>query len=182
MRKTLIKLFATMCIVTLAFVACSSDSDDSSDTTTTTTEAAAQGKSLVEIAQGNPDFSTLVELVTNAGLAETLSAGNYTVFAPTNAAFEALDAGVLDGIKANPDLLAAVLTYHAIPEQIISSTDLEDGQVLTAANGKPLTVGVTDAGVTLTDENGNTINVVQADLEASNGIVHVIDGVFIPEV
>ena len=103
------------------------------------------------------------------------------VFAPVNDAFAALPAGTLDTLllPENEDQLTAVLTYHVVPQQAMSD-DLTDGMTITTVQGQPLTVGVSDTGVTLTDTNGNAVSVVQADIEAGNGVVHVIDGVLLP--
>ncbi len=171
-----------MCIVTIVFAACSSNDDDTADeTTTTTTEAATEGQSLVEIAQGDENFSTLVDLVVSAGLVETLADGEFTVFAPTNDAFAALPEGTIDALKADTELLTGILTYHAVAGKVLSG-DLSDGQVVTMANEQTITVNISDDGVvTLTDGSGNEVTVIDTDIEATNGVIHVIDGVLLPE-
>jgi len=146
------------------------------------TSAPESPATVVDVAASNDDFSTLVTAVDSAGLAETLSGdGPFTVFAPVNDAFAALPPGTLDSLllPENQDQLTAVLTYHVVPQEAMAD-DLTDGMTVTTVQGQPLTVGVTDAGVTLTDATGNTVSVVQADIEAGNGVVHVIDGVLIP--
>lgn len=146
------------------------------------TSAPESPATVVDVAASNDDFSTLVTAVDSAGLAETLSGdGPFTVFAPVNDAFAALPPGTLDSLllPENQDQLTAVLTYHVVPQEAMSD-DLSDGMTVTTVQGQPLTVGVTDAGVTLTDATGNTVSVVQADIEAGNGVVHIIDGVLIP--
>lgn len=181
MRKTLISLLATLCIVTIAFVGCGDDKKKTEESSTTTTAAKAEEKSIVDLASENDDFSTLVELVKAAGLDQLLAGdGQYTVFAPTNAAFEKIDAATLAGIKANPEALQGVLTNHAISGSALKSSDLTDGQKLTTAAGTELTVGVKDGKITITDGTGNTVNVVQADIEASNGVIYAIDGILLP--
>jgi uncharacterized surface protein with fasciclin (FAS1) repeats len=185
--RSIPRLAATLAAATALTVgaaACSSDdSDSTADTTTSTTEAPAEEMgTIVDVASGNPDFSTLVTAVTAADLAETLSGeGPYTVFAPTNAAFEALPSGTLDELTMpeNKDTLTAILTYHVVAGEVLSG-DLTDGQEVETVQGETLTVGVTDDGVTLTDASGNTVNVVTADVEASNGVIHAIDGVLLP--
>jgi uncharacterized surface protein with fasciclin (FAS1) repeats len=166
--------------ITLAAAACSDDEDSS---TTTSTEAPAEEVgTIVDVAAGNEDFSTLVTAVTAADLAETLSGdGPFTVFAPTDDAFAALPAGTLDDLllPENKDTLTAILTYHVVAGEVMSA-DLTDGQEVETVQGEILTVGVTDSGVTLTDASGNTVNVVTADVDASNGVIHAIDGVLIP--
>jgi uncharacterized surface protein with fasciclin (FAS1) repeats len=79
----------------------------------------------------------------------------------------------------NKDTLTAILTYHVVAGEVLSG-DLTDGQEVETVQGETLTVGVTDDGVTLTDASGNTVNVVTADVEASNGVIHAIDGVLLP--
>ena len=132
---------------------------------------------IVDIAAANPDFSTLVAAVQAAGLEDTLrGAGPFTVFAPTDAAFAALPAGTLDSLllPENRDQLAAILTYHVAPG-IARSGDLA-GKVLdvTTAQGGSVRVDGRD-GVTV-----NGANVTAADIEAANGVIHVIDRVLLP--
>lgn len=134
----------------------------------------AECQTIVEIAASNPDFSTLVTAVTEAGLVETLNGdGPFTVFAPTNAAFAALPAGTLDSLLADPTgALTDVLKLHVIAGEVDSAaataaagTNVETlgGPVAVALEGESLTVG----GAT----------VVTADIEACNGVIHVIDAV-----
>jgi len=123
-------------------------------------------------------FSTLVDLVGQQGLAATLRDDNggagYTVFAPTNEAFAALVA-----VPAG-DALTDVLLYHVVGATVTSES-LTDGQLVsTAFGGHDITVGISGSDVTITDEEGNTVNVTLADVPAANGIIHVIDGVLIP--
>ena len=187
-------LAASMAAGLLVTAAACSDDDDSADDETTTTTVAEESTSedtmmdeemsmdetIVDVAAANPDFSTLVELVTAADLAGTLSEGEYTVFAPTNAAFEAVPADVLEGLGADTTALTAVLTYHVV-EGTVLSTDLTDGQEVTTVEGTTFTVNISDAGdVTLTDGAGQEIAVSAVDIEASNGVIHVIDGVLLP--
>jgi uncharacterized surface protein with fasciclin (FAS1) repeats len=129
----------------------------------------------VEVASGNADFSTLVAAVQAAGLVETLQGdGPFTVFAPTNAAFAALPAGVLERLllPENKDLLVSILTYHVVPGKVLAA-DVVDGEVATAQGGN----------VTLSTMGGvkvNQANVIAADVIASNGVIHVIDAVLLP--
>ncbi len=167
--------------LSLTLAACGSDSEGASDTSTTT-EATADAGTIVEVASGNDDFSTLVAAVTAADLVETLSGeGPFTVFAPTNAAFEALPAGTVDTLlePENKDQLAGILTYHVVAGEVMAS-DLSDGQEVETVQGGILTVGIDGDKVTLTDENDATVNIVDTDIEASNGVIHVIDGVVTP--
>ncbi len=133
--------------------------------------------SVVDIAIANDGFSILVEAVVKAGLAETLSGnGPFTVFAPTNAAFEALFTQL--GVSGIDDLtaeqLVPILTYHVVSGNVLS-TDLAPGEVGTLSDGKTIDVDLAD-GVRI-----NESSVVLADVQGANGVVHVIDKVLIPE-
>ncbi|HRL12023.1 MAG TPA: phosphate ABC transporter substrate-binding protein PstS family protein [Aggregatilineales bacterium] len=135
----------------------------------------AQDQNIVEIAAGNPDFSTLVELVTAAGLVDALSGTDaLTVFAPTNDAFAKLPPFVVSYLAANPDVLTAVLTYHVVPGAVMS-TDLSDGLTAATLQGGEVTFAVNDMGVTV-----DGAAVTAADIAASNGVIHVIDTVILP--
>ena len=179
MKKTILKITVLALIASLLLAACSSD--DKNEDSTTTTTAAKNEKTLVEVAQEDPQFSTLVGLVNDAGLAALLQLdGSYTVFAPNDDAFEALGEGKLEAVKSNPDQLRAVLTYHAIATKVLKSDDLKDGDKLETVSGAILTVGRQGDKITLTSDAGQTVNIVKADITASNGVVHAIDGVLIP--
>jgi uncharacterized surface protein with fasciclin (FAS1) repeats len=133
---------------------------------------------IAEIAAGDENFSILVEALTQAGLVETFAGeGEFTVFAPTNAAFEALPPGMLQGVLSSPPSLAAVLGYHVV-EGTLLAEDIAAMEILPSTMGAPLAVTVNEDGsITL---NG-TVNVVTADIQASNGVIHVIDAVLVPE-
>ncbi|CAN5427732.1 fasciclin domain-containing protein [soil metagenome] len=134
-------------------------------------------QNIVEIASGNKDFSTLVAAVVAAGLADTLSGnGPFTVFAPTNAAFAKLPAGTVEELvkPENKEKLAAILTYHVVGGKALSS-GLADGQKVKTVNGQEITVSIN--GSVKIDQ----ATVVTADLEASNGVIHVIDSVIMPK-
>ena len=128
------------------------------------------GKDIVDIAAGNESFSTLVAAVQAADLVDTLKGeGPFTVFAPTDDAFAALPAGTVEDLlkPENKDKLTAILTYHVVPGKVMSG-DLSDGMTATTVQGSDVTIGTTD-GVTV-----DGAKVVQADIEASNGVIHVI--------
>jgi uncharacterized surface protein with fasciclin (FAS1) repeats len=134
-------------------------------------------ENIVEIASGNKDFSTLVAAVVAAGLSETLSGkGPFTVFAPTNEAFAKLPAGTVEELlkPENKEKLASILTYHVVAGKVMSK-DLSNGQKAKTVNGQEITVAIGD-GVKI--ENAK---VTTADLEASNGVIHVIDSVIMPK-
>lgn len=137
---------------------------------------AAQDQTIVDIAAGNADFATLVSLVQAAGLAETLSGeGPFTVFAPTNEAFAKLPAEVVAYLGMHPEVLTSVLTYHVIPGKVLAA-DVVAGEVA-SVEGDNIQVTVSDAGVKV-----NSANVVTTDIEASNGVIHVIDSVILPNI
>ena len=142
-----------------------------------TTEAAAEVGDIVEVASTTEGFSTLVAAVTAAGLVETLQGeGPFTVFAPTDEAFAALPAGVLDALllPENKDVLVQILTYHVVSGKVMAA-DVAAGDV-PSVEGSPITVTVEGGMVML---NGSA-NVVATDVAASNGVIHVIDAVILP--
>jgi uncharacterized surface protein with fasciclin (FAS1) repeats len=187
MRKSSTRLFAAAAVTGLVVLsACGSDSNDADDAAETTeapaaTDAADEGDmedagTIVDVAVANGSFETLVTAVTAADLVDTLSAdGPYTVFAPTDDAFAALPEGLVDCLllEENVDALSSILTYHVVSGEVLS-TDLTEGPVVTV-QGEEVVVGLTD-GVTLNE----TVNVVIADVDASNGVIHAIDGVIVP--
>lgn len=147
-------------------------------------------KTVVDIAIGSADHTTLVAAVKAGGLVETLqSAGPFTVFAPTNAAFAKLPAGTVDYLlKAeNKATLVKVLTYHVIAGTFDAATvvkaitDAKGSLALKTVSGGTVTASIKNGKVVLTDEKGGTATVVATDLKAGNGIVHVIDSVVLPK-
>ncbi|MEO7266162.1 MAG: fasciclin domain-containing protein [Ferruginibacter sp.] len=135
-------------------------------------------KNIVENAAGSADHTTLVAAVKAAGLAETLSGtGPFTVFAPTNEAFNRLPAGTVDKLL-KPEMkgdLTSILTYHVVPGSL-RAADLKDGQKLKTVQGKELTVSIKDGKVMI-----DGANVTIADVISSNGVTHVIDAVLMPK-
>ena len=183
------KLLAPLAIVGLVglLVSCGGDDSDVTPATEpatteeTTTEAPAEetpaeeATDIVAIASGNEDFSTLVAAVAAAGLVETLQGeGPFTVFAPTNDAFAALPAGLVDKLllPENKDLLVKILTYHVVSGAVMAA-DVTAGDVPTV-EGQNITI-TTDMGVKV---NGATVTAT--DIIASNGVIHVIDAVILP--
>lgn len=147
------------------------------------------GKTVVDVAVGNPDFSTLVTAVTAADLATTLSGkGPFTVFAPTNAAFAKLPAGTVETLvqPANKATLTSVLTYHVVPGRVNAAqlTKLiRDGggtATLTTVQGGTLKASLMGSRIMLTDAKGGMSHVVTANVNASNGVIHAIDTVVMP--
>ncbi|MBS8225834.1 fasciclin domain-containing protein [Vannielia litorea] len=143
-----------------------------------TTTGSSSGPDIVEVAQSTGSFETLVAAVSAAGLVETLQGpGPYTVFAPTDEAFAALPAGTLDDLlkPENRDTLTAILTYHVVPG-VAEASDLAGRRVsVLTANGGKLRIDGTRGGVRVNDAM-----VVSADVQASNGVIHVIDKVLLP--
>jgi uncharacterized surface protein with fasciclin (FAS1) repeats len=138
--------------------------------------AESHSKDIVDTAIGAGTFTTLVAAVEAAGLVETLKGpGPFTVFAPTDAAFAALPAGTVEDLlkPENKDKLVAVLTYHVVPGKVMS-TDLSEGLKAATVQGGEVTITL-DGGAKV---NGATIST--ADIEASNGVIHVIDAVILP--
>ena len=144
--------------------------------------------SVVTHALANDNFTTLVSALTANGLSTDFvsvlsGAGPFTVFAPTNAAFEAL-------LNSNPDwnslgdiptdILEKVLTYHVIAGANVLSSNLADGMKVTALSGDNFTINIGGDNVTITDANGNMANIIAVDVQAGNGVIHVLDKVILP--
>ena len=145
---------------------------------------------IVGVAAANPDFSTLVTAVKAANLVETLSgAGPFTVFAPTNAAFEQLPAGTVETLlkPESLDKVTAVLTYHVVSGKfeaaaVIEAINNSKGKfTVKTVQGENLTLSLKDGKVILTDAKGGTSTVILADVAASNGVIHAVDTVLMPK-
>ena len=170
LRRSAIAAVALAAALTLS--ACGSDDMDTA--AESTTEQATTG-TIVDVAVGAGNFTTLVAAVTAADLVETLSGeGPFTVFAPTDEAFAALPAGVLDALllPENKATLAKILTYHVVSGKVLAA-DVTDSDVATV-EGQTIKLS-TMTGVTV---NGATV--VAADVMASNGVIHAIDAVILP--
>lgn len=147
-------------------------------------------ETIVDVAQANPDFSTLVSAVQSADLAATLSGpGPYTVFAPTNAAFEKVPQSTRDELMspAGKADLSGILTYHVVEGDVSAATLTdaianagESGYTINTVGGDTLTAMMQGENVVLRDAAGNTATVVQTDVDASNGRIHAIDTVLMP--
>ena len=147
-------------------------------------------KNIVENAVHSKDHTTLVAAVKAAGLVDTLEgAGPFTVFAPTNAAFEKVPAATRETLMspAGKADLTKILTYHVVPGNVTAAALTEQitagggSATLTTVEGGTLTARAgADGSVTLTDENGGTSRVVQTDVAATNGVIHAIDTVVMP--
>ena len=189
-----IAILTAVSAAALSLAACGETATETADTTVVTDEAvpadpAMATDTIVGVAQGNPEFSTLVGAVTSAGLVETLNgAGPFTVFAPTNAAFEKIPAATRDTLMAPAakEQFAGILTYHVVPGRMTAAdltkaiADNGGTATLTTVNGGTLTARVVGGNVVLTDGKGGTSTVSATDVEASNGVIHVIDTVLMP--
>jgi uncharacterized surface protein with fasciclin (FAS1) repeats len=139
-------------------------------------------KNIVQNAVNSKDHTTLVAAVKAAGLVDTLEGkGPFTVFAPTNMAFGKLPAGTVDGLvkPENKATLTKILTYHVVPGKY-EAADLTDGKKLKTVEGETLTVSNKDGKIGLTDAKGGTSTVTIANVNQSNGVIHVVDTVLMP--
>jgi uncharacterized surface protein with fasciclin (FAS1) repeats len=183
--KKIIKLLPA--IAMMLFISCNNNSGGE---TTAATDAGQTGggqsavqddvsmKDVVKVAVGSKDHTTLVAAVKQAELVDVLSnAGPFTVFAPTNAAFDALPAGTVDGLmKADKKAdLQNILQYH-VTTSSLKADFFKDGQTIGMVNGGSITVSVKDGKIML-----NNSATIVATVPASNGIVHVIDAVLLPK-
>ena len=174
MKKAIAAIAAALVMLT----ACGSDGS-SEDTVVEETVAEAtemtEAGDIVAVASSTDGFSTLVAALTAGGLVETLQgAGPFTVFAPTDAAFAALPAGLLDKLllPENKDVLVAILTYHVVAGKVMAA-DIVAGDV-------PTVEGSTVTLDTMSGVKVNDATVTTADVAASNGVIHVIDAVIVP--
>ncbi len=189
MRRTIPTMAAAVALaLTLAACGGGSESTDAATTTPAETTAAESmtteaGSDIVDTAVGAGDFATLATALEAAGLVDTLKGdGPFTVFAPTDEAFAALPDGTVDTLLEDPSgQLTDILTYHVVPGEVMAADVVGmDAQSVETVQGASLTINVDGDQVSLTDAAGNTVNVVKTDVDASNGVIHVIDGVLMP--
>ena len=166
-------MFSLMLILTLGF----------------TKSATAQG-TIVDVAMGNENFTTLVTAVKAADLVAALQGdGPFTVFAPTNDAFAKIDANTINMLlePKNKKMLAGILTYHVVSgkltaKDVVAALKKGNGKVtLTTLNGQSLMVMQKNNKIYLKDTNGNTSEITATDVMGSNGVIHVIDTVVMPK-
>ena len=164
--------------LTLVAAACGdSDDDDAEPAETTEAAAPAADGTIVDVATAAGDFDTLVAAVGAAGLAETLSGeGPFTVFAPTDDAFAALPEGLVDALLEDTDTLSQILTYHVVEGEVLAA-DVVELTEAPSVNGDTIDISVSDDGAVMVDG----ANVVTTDIAATNGVIHVIDAVILPE-
>ena len=150
----------------------------------------AKANSIAAKAMATESLSTLVAAVKAAELATMLSEpGDYTVFAPNNAAFEKLPEGTVETLlkPENKEQLTGILTYHVVPKEVNAATLIdainanEGSYTFATANGGELTATLSGESVYLTDVNGNKSTIIATDVDASNGVVHIIDTVVMPK-
>lgn len=178
-----IRLISTLAGLALVVAACGTTSEETTTTTEqqpTTTEVAAEETSVVDLAVSAGGFSTLVAAIEAAGLVETLEGeGPFTVFAPTDEAFDTAlgDLGIsADDLLADTETLTSILTYHVLGQEADSQlVSTLDGETVETVNGAEVAISIVDGSVMINDAT-----VVSADLEADNGIVHVINSVLLP--
>lgn len=192
------KLRTTLSITAFTALFLVSCGETKKETNETTEEVAVEAPmeveemepNIVEVASGNDDFSTLVTAVSAADLVETLgSDGPFTVFAPTNEAFSKLPEGTVETLlmPANKEKLTAILTYHVLSGKyeaaaVVEAINSNDGKfTVTSVQGNTIELSLNDGNVVLTDATGGTATVAMADVAASNGVIHAIDTVVMPE-
>ena len=185
--------FSLVAGTALALAACGSEAESGdsmmADEGAVAAEATGPG-TIVEVASGDEaSFSTLVAAVTAAGLGDALSGeGPLTVFAPTNDAFAKLPEGTVDTlVNEDTETLGAILTYHVVEGSVDAASLIaaieeggDAGHTITTLGGGTLTATLVDGAVILTDAAGGAARVTATDVEASNGLVHVIDTVLMP--
>lgn len=146
-------------------------------------------ETIVTIASSNENFSTLTAAVTAADLVATLNSdGPFTVFAPVNSAFDKLPEGTLSSLleTENKETLSAILTYHVVSGKFLAAdvikaiNDNEGKFVIKTVQGNNITTSLNEGNVVLTDEKGGTSTVIITDVDASNGVIHAIDSVVMP--
>lgn len=192
-------LTITMLLAALVFAGCEAPGPGANDTATTNTESNADANTdsasddkpgdIVAVASGNDDFETLVTAVKAADLVETLQGdGPFTVFAPTNKAFTDLPKGTVDTLleAENKEKLKGILTYHVVSGKLDAAAVADaikkgDGKAtLKTVQGDELTASLDGESVIITDAKGGKSTVANADVMASNGVIHVIDAVLMP--
>ena len=174
MRRWILIVAALLIVaVPFVFAACGGNDEEATPAPATSSPMA---EDIVGTAVAAGSFTTLTAALEAAGLVDTLKGeGPFTVFAPTDEAFAALPEGTVDTLLADPKGdLTQILTYHVVPGKVMS-TDITDGMKATTVQGADLTLTIKGGSVYVNDAM-----VVTADIETSNGVIHVIDGVLIP--
>lgn len=173
-------LLVLLVVASMFFAGCAEQPQETEDPATgvedpETEVIEPEEMNIVEVASSAGSFDTLVQAVQAAGLNETLSSeGPFTVFAPTDEAFAALPEGTLDSLLADEEALRAVLTYHVVSGEYMAA-DVVGMDSVTTEQGEDINITVNDGQVMVNDAN-----VTQTDIQASNGVIHVIDKVILP--
>ena len=183
-------------IAMIAFTSCKNteskdeEAQQEETATETTEETMTEQQTIVGVASGNDNFSTLVTAVKAAELVETLSGdGPFTVFAPTNDAFNKLPEGTVPTLlePENKEKLTGILTYHVVSGEFMAADvvkaiqDNNGSFTIQTVQGEELTASLEGESVVLTDANGNKATVIMTDVDASNGVIHAIDSVVMPK-
>ena len=182
MKRKWILIVAAVASLSLVAAACGGDDETAAPAGQTSGAVDTMDQTITDVVAANEDFSTLLAAVGAADLGDTLAGeGPFTVFAPTDEAFGALPEGTLDTLllPENKDQLAGILTYHVLPGEVLAA-DVASGEV-TTVNGATFEISVEDDRVFITDGAGNTAQVTSTDIVTSNGVIHVIDSVLLPE-
>ena len=192
----LVKSILSLVVLGVVMASCGGEKKSKETTTTDTTVVVtdtvqvAETPNIVGVADANADFSTLVAAVKAANLVETLSGeGPFTVFAPTNAAFEKLPVGTVETLlkPENAAKLTALLTYHVVSGKfeataVIEAITKNNGKfTVTTVQGGKIDLTLKDGKVILTDAKGGMSTVILTDVAASNGVIHAIDSVVMPK-
>ncbi|PQJ74713.1 fasciclin domain-containing protein [Polaribacter gangjinensis] len=183
------KIIPFVLVTVISFSTIANTTNPDEDKKETTKNATVQ-ETIVGVAVGNENFSTLVAAVKAAGLVDVLNSdGPFTVFAPTNAAFAKLPEGTITTLlkSENKELLTAILTYHVVAGKFVAKDVLKaikdnKGKIeIKTVQGNTLTASLKGGKVILTDAKGNVSTVVMTDVAASNGVIHAIDTVVMPK-
>jgi uncharacterized surface protein with fasciclin (FAS1) repeats len=192
------KLILSLSVIAMiAFTSCKNSETDAAEKEEVAVEAETSAESvmdeqqtIVEIAVGNENFSTLVVALKAAGLVETLSSeGPFTVFAPTNDAFGKLPEGTVATLvePENKEKLASILTYHVVSGEFMAAdvvnaiSDNDGSFTIPTVQGEELVATLEGENVILTDANGNKSTIIMTDVDASNGVIHAVDSVVMPK-
>ena len=188
--KVIISLTLTFLLMTAPFVFANGNDPIKKVTKENSIEVHSDDKpTIVGVAAANENFSTLVAAVKAAGLVETLnSEGPFTVFAPTNEAFDKLPKGTVESLlkTENKGTLTSILTYHVVAgkfmaKDVLKAIEDNNGKfTITTVNGEKLVAHMMDGKVMLKDAKGNSSTIVLTDVAASNGVIHAIDSVVMP--
>ncbi len=178
MSKNLIALLGVACLSTMVLAADPAKPAAPAAPSAPKAPEAKKTLDIVDTAASDPQFSTLVGLIKDAGLVDALKKGEFTVFAPTNDAFKKVPAETMAALAKDKDLLKSVLTYHVVPAKVMAK-DVKAGESPKTVQGTAFTIEVKDGKVSVGNKQGMA-GVTKTDIVASNGVIHVIDNVIVP--